>query len=265
MNSKTLLLFIFILTSPTKPTSFAATMEKFDIKDASSIYPNNPFLRKLAESVIRGDSRAVADGIRTLPSAVTETGTGNISLLMLAVAHSKTDIVRDLMRAGADPFLIASKQSNLGSPAGLALRMTSKPDIFQVLIEEGLDLNGGKEGESSALLHSAILQTGDNRLRQIIESKKVNLNLANRVQDTPLLRAIRSIQYDKALLLLDSGADPTLGRTNPLKELKEHTFLAADTKKDIAKKLLEKRLQAVMSESTEMKPAPVRPTSNSQN
>lgn len=75
------------------------------------------------------------------------------------------------------------------------------------------------------------------------------------------MNAIDSNQYAKALLLMDAGADPHLGCTNPLEELvKRHDNWTAGTPNDLMRQQLIQRMRAKgMTETTVMKMAPVRP------
>lgn len=234
-------------------------MGDFDVQDPKSIFPSSVAMQRLAEHVLRDDARALAEGLKAYPRGVTELGLHDIGLLLFATVNVKPNAVRVLMRAGADPHQPAARVANLGRPAALALRMNVKPDIFTVMIEEGLDLNGGKEGDGELLLVLAVMEPDDMRLRQILATGRANPNIADSVQATPLIRAVRATQYGKAMALLDAGADPGIGRRNVLLHLAEQKWVPGSPN-DLMARQLAQRLRAMgLTESTQMLNAPVRP------
>ncbi|MCE2970572.1 MAG: ankyrin repeat domain-containing protein [Burkholderiales bacterium] len=236
-------------------------MDPVNLKDPKTVYPDDAAMLELARLVLRDDARALGEALKKNPAAANTTGRHNVGLLLLAVANVRPDSVRVLMRAGADPFWPTSDISNLAEPAIYAQHRFTRPDMFTIMLEEGLDVNGGFEGEGTTLLKDAVLEADDRRLRQLIATGKVNVNLADSVQKTPLIIAINSTQYDKALLLLDAGADPRLGRWNVLEDLvNRHDKWAPGTPQDRDRKELIRRLRVLgMTETTPMQPAPQRP------
>ncbi len=236
-------------------------MDPVNLKDPKIVYPDDPAMLELARLVLRDDARALGEALKKNPAAANTMGRHNVGLLLLAVANVKPDSVRMLMRAGADPFWPTSKISNFGRPASYALGRFTQPDVFSIMLGEGLDVNGGIEGEGVTLLERAVLEADDRRLKQLLATGKVNVNLADSVQNTPFVHAIDSTQYDKALLLLDAGADPRLGGVNMLNELvNRHDKWAPGTPQDRDRKELIRRMRAMgMTETTPMQPAPQRP------
>lgn len=236
-------------------------MAPVNLKDPQTVYPDQPPMLALAQLVLRDDARALEVALKSNAGAANTMGRHNVGLLLLAVANVRPNAVRVLMRAGADPFWPTSKISNFGRPASYALGRFTNPDLFTLLMEEGLDVNGGFEDEGVTLAERAVLEADDRRLRQLIATGKVNLNLADSVQNTPFIHAIDSLQYGKALLLLNAGADPRLGRWNMLNELvKRHDKWAPGTPNDRDRNELIRRLRAIgMTETTPMQPAPQRP------
>jgi hypothetical protein len=237
-----------------------ARMEPVVLKDPKTVYADETAMLELARLVLRDDARTLALALQQNPAAANTMGRHNVGLLLLAVANVKPDAVRVLMRAGADPYWPTSKISNFGRPAIYALHRLTRPDIFTILLEEGMDVNGGLEDEGPPLLKAAVMEADDRRLKQLIATGKVNLNLADSVQKTPFIMAINSTQYDKALLLLSAGADPRLGRWNMLEDLvKRHDKWAPGTQQDRDRKELMRRMRALgMTEATPMQQAPQR-------
>jgi ankyrin repeat protein len=234
-------------------------VNQFDIKDPASVFPQSAVMQRLGQAVVREDLTALGNGLQAYPAGANEPGVHDVGLLMVAVANSRRDAVRVLMRAGADPHKPTSRVANLGRPAALALRMRGQPDIFVAMMEEGLDLNGGKEGEGETLLVLAILERDDLRLRQILASRRLNVNMANSAQITPLMKAIYSNQYGKAMMLLDAGADPAMGKVNPLEELTRHKWQSGSNNDLQVRQLAQRLRTSGLTEATEMRPAPVRP------
>ena len=239
----------------------AMDMARFDVKDPATVFPDSPEMQRLAQAVMRDDAAQLEAALRLQPAAANMVGVESVGLLMLAVVNGKPNAVRALMRAGADPHRGTSKLANLGRPASMALRMPPSPDLLGVMLERGLDVNGGRDADGKTLAAIAVMEPDDRRLRQLIATGKADLNLADRVQATPLTGAVMSNQYGKALLLLDAGADPRVGRINLLEELvNRHDNWAPGTEKDMARRQLIQRLRAAgLSETTVMRPAPMRP------
>lgn len=233
-------------------------MNAFSIKEPASVFPDRPDMQKLAQAVLRDDAQTLASGLRAYPGGADEKGAHGVGLLMMAVIQNRPAAVRVLMRAGADPHAGTSEIANLGRPAAMALRMKTSPDLLAILIEEGLDINGGREEAGESLLALAVMQSGDVRLRQLLATRKANVNLADSVQATPLLRAIRSLQYDKALMLLDAGANPALGDSNPLKLVARRRWEAGSPNDVLSRQLMDRLRAMGMTESTPMQPAPTR-------
>ncbi|MEI7774613.1 MAG: hypothetical protein WCK17_07535, partial [Verrucomicrobiota bacterium] len=177
------------------------TMPPVLLKDPKTVYADNPHMLAIAMSVQRDDAKAVAAALKSDPKAVQTMGNHNLGLLMLAVANERQQAVRVLMKAGADPFFPASEISSLSHPAAFAMKLF-KPDMFSILLEEGLDPNGGLEGEGLSLLEASLFKPDDRRLRQLIATPGINLNLADSVNNTPFSIAVSSRQYDRAILLL---------------------------------------------------------------
>ncbi|MBI5276014.1 MAG: hypothetical protein HY854_06085 [Burkholderiales bacterium] len=234
-------------------------MDAFDIRVPTSVFPGMPDMQRLAQLVTKDDAAKLDEALRRESGKVNQRGVHGVTLLLVAVALNKPNSTRVLLRAGADPHAHASRESNLGRPAAMALRMQTTPDLFGLMLEEKINLDGGSELETESLLALAVMEEGDQRLRQILATGRANVNLADRVQATPLLRAIRSNQYAKALLLLEAGANPGLGRTNPLVALQRHKWQPGSPNDVLLKRLDDKIRSTGLTEQTPMQPAPVRP------
>lgn len=86
---------------------------------------------------------------------------------------------------------------------------------FRLLLTHGLEPNVGFRGEVAPLLTDAIVFHNEAVIRYLIESG-ADINRADRFQSTPLHTAVEQ-NLKAALLLIETGADPTLkdklGRT----------------------------------------------------
>lgn len=231
------------------------------LKEPKTVYPDNPAMLALAQLVMRDDAKTLAQALQTNPDAVHNMGNHGVGLLMLAVANARPACVRLLMRAGANPHQPHTAISGIARPALYAMAIFPSPDIFTLMLEDGLDVNGGLEGHGVTLLKAAVSEPDDRRLRQLIATKKVDLNLADRVNNTPFTHAIDGILYDRALLLLDAGADPRVGRWNMLEDLiQRHDKWSPGTTNDRLRQELIRRLKALgMTEDTPMKVPTQRP------
>jgi hypothetical protein len=165
------------------------------------------------------------------------------------------------MRAGADPYQPSTDEVNLGYPAQMAMAATARPDNFEVMLKEGLDVNGGLERNGLSLVANAVRHSTDRRLRQLIATGKLDVNVQDEIGDTPLIDCVDMTQYGYAHLLLDAGANPRLGTSNVFRDLMTEKIRwdPKSTKGTERQRLIERLRAMGMTESTVTKPARVRP------
>lgn len=128
----------------------------------------DPKLAPLADAVARGDADALRAGLSGIHADTP--GSDGSSLLQLAVAAGRADVVTVLLDAGADP--------NRQAPAG------------------GSALHVAAFGDDPALLQLLLARGGDPDLRN------------SATGETPLVRAILGGGREQVRILLAAGADP---------------------------------------------------------
>jgi len=119
-----------------------------------------------------------------------------------AILKEKTGIVQKLLEAGSNP-----NQWVLQRTSALYYAVKNELfDIVELLIDYEADLNRTTQDEGS-VLHYA-LQLGFCGIAQLlIESGRIDVNLCNNDEETPLFLAIRNNDVNIVSLLLTQGAD----------------------------------------------------------
>lgn len=230
-----------------------------ELANPASIFQGDEKLVDLGTAILSDDQGRIKAIIEQAPGLLNANGAKKISPLMFATLNQRTRAIEILVRLGANSYQLTSKSANLGSPIGFALRATKGQDLLAVMLKAGAPIEGGVDGSEAPLIFSAIMLPSDVRLKQLIAAG-ANLDVANSVQSTPLMEAIDSLQYEKAELLLYNGANPFLGRFNPLRLLLEkHDKWAAGSPNDLARKRLIAKLRSMgMTDAAVMKHAPTR-------
>lgn len=234
----------------------AMASSEIDPASPVSIFYGDEKLVELGRAILSDDQERIKGIIVHAPKLLNANGAEQISPLMFATLNQRAHAVEILVKLGANPYQLTSDTVNLGSPISFALRATKGQDLLAVMLRAGASTEGGDDENEEPLLFSAIMLPSDIRLKQLIAAG-ANLDVADSVQSIPLMEAIDSLQYEKAELLLHSGANPFLGRFNFLKLLVEkHDKWTAGSPNDLARKRLIAKLRSMgMTEATVMKPA----------
>ncbi len=146
-----------------------------------------------------------------------------VTPLDLAVSQKRSDMVRDLLRHGADP-----KAGGL-DVATLLLKAVkdNEAGIARDLIEAGADVNTVAKDGSSPLHYAA--WSGNVELARLLLTRSPNVDATNQGKRTPLMCAAWQGNADLVQLLLAHKADPNLVDENgwtALKCAKERGFTA---------------------------------------
>lgn len=167
-----------------------------------------------------------------------------ISILTYATAASRPNIMRLLIGAGAD--VNASDDSNYKVPLAWAIDLTDPKDrytVAKVLIDSGANVN---VGNGSTPLMEAVSK-GDVRLVELLIATGADVNLHN--NDASNAYSVAAILGDQKLkrILLEAGADPTVGVARYRKDWGHHAFFqaAADGRVDVVEAMLSNGMATV--------------------
>lgn len=167
-----------------------------------------------------------------------------ISILTYATAASRPKIMRLLIGAGAD--VNASDDSIYKLPLAWAINSTDPEDrytVAKILIDSGANVN---MGNGSTPLMEAVSK-GDVRLVELLLAFGADVNLHD--DDANNAYSVAAILGDQKLkrILLEAGADPTVGVARYRKDWGPHAFFqaAADGRVDVVEAMLSNGMATV--------------------
>jgi ankyrin repeat protein len=117
---------------------------------------------------------------------------------MAAVLRGKANIVFHLLKAGADPMI--GESSGYHPPHGAAFQ--GRPDIMQILIDHGLDVNTFHSGDGFLPLHRACWGQEQRHAATLLVLLKHGIDPGVKSKDGKTCREMT--QNDFVLSVLDS-------------------------------------------------------------
>lgn len=168
--------------------------------------------RALAEAVERGNldraRTALAQG-----ADVNAVGRDGMTPLFWALAKQNIDGFRFLLEQGSNPNIIVELPPHFQEAQAGAMEMAAQmedPAYLRTLLEHGGDPNIiVNEQWDIPLIYRAIMSRRLDNVSILLDAG-AKINHRDKSNATPLMQAITSRQFEIALLLLRSGADPTL-------------------------------------------------------
>lgn len=140
---------------------------------------------------------------------------GGISALMVAAGAGHVEVIKELLRAGADPNASAAI-AHVGFYTPLVMAMTPRKknrfELIDALIAGGAQLNPPVWFHESPLCTA--LHMNDTELVKALLKRGSDVNWENQYGTTPLSAAVTDANTEVALvrLLLNAGADPNKPR-----------------------------------------------------
>jgi cytohesin len=162
-----------------------------------------PRFERLCRAAMEGDKAQVERILTAHPDLLEyqEARAGKVSILHVAAAGGKREVVEDLLAKGASPSLLDANQR---TPLHWAA-LNGKKDAAELLIAKGADPNAPDAGHSTPLYWAAAMGRKD--VVELLLDKGANPNARCFLGRTPLdLPAARGDQ-DTVALLLAKGAD----------------------------------------------------------
>ncbi len=133
-------------------------------------------------------------------------GPGGRTSLEIAVDHRCVEVVRVLLKAGANPD---PRSSDYSGPLYQAILLHPKSGLAELLLQYGADPNGVVTPSGETPLYPAIRHRDLALVRLLIE-RGANVNHQGRTGQTPLMTAVMVDNAIIARLLLERGADLNL-------------------------------------------------------
>lgn len=166
-------------------------------------------LNQLNVSVVTGDVAALEVALSEEPQNVHVTDAGGRSLLVIAIENKQQDIVKLLLKYGADP----NQATKAGfSPLARAVAV-GNPKVIEILTASGAEFT---QPDDHTILHAAIMQDQVQRVKLLLSSG-VSLNNQDYHGSTPLHVAAWLGSNIILKILLAGGANPKVedkdGRT----------------------------------------------------
>lgn len=140
-------------------------------------------------------------------------GCSSGSQLMRAVGTRDVGSVKALLKGGADPNF---KEERMGMTPLIMSAIVQSPEISQLLIDNGAEVNGTDQLGKTAL-HTAAM-TGDCAMTKVLVLNGAEVDAADTFGATPLMEAVGS-GADIVKCFIDQGADvnrPAKGGLTPL-------------------------------------------------
>ena len=131
--------------------------------------------------------------------------TSGVTVLMEASRTGNVEVVQELLAHGARPN-VQDKDSYRGQTALMWAVAEKHPEIVNLLVKAGADVNACSDGGFTPLLFAA--QQGDLESAKTLIGAGANVNQAAPEEGSPLVLAAHSGHEELAILLLDKGADP---------------------------------------------------------
>ena len=170
-------------------------------------------MRELAEAIGRNDTSAVARLVKSVD--VNRDGLDDVTPLILAMRQLRRtpeqhDVVRLLLEAGARPNVGAQYEL----PLSIALEVAGKagPEPVKLLLDAGADPNA-KDSFGDPVWFLATGKSSSPEILTMLLDRGADANTIGKNGSTALFSAANTRNWKAALLLLQRGADPNLGRS----------------------------------------------------
>lgn len=173
---------------------------------------DDPAQRALGEAVERGNLEQARAALEQ-GADVNALGRDGMVPLFWALAKQNVDGFRFLLKQGADPNVVVDLPRHFQESRAGAMEMASQledPAYLRALLEHGGDPNTiVNELWDIPLIYRAIMSRRLDNVRILLEAG-AEINHRDKSNATPLIQAITARQFETALFLLRSGADPTI-------------------------------------------------------
>ena len=175
-------------------------------------YFDNPKEVQLANAVATGNltlaQQSLDDGVD-----VNRVGREGMTPLFWAISKQNLQGFRWLLDHGANANTLtrwqtADGQTEIASALALAAVMKDS-SYLQMLLDHGGDPNAVTNDWEQTPIYAVIMRRGIDNVKLLIEYH-ADLNHQDKSLKTPMLEAVNARMYAIALLLLQSGADPTV-------------------------------------------------------
>ena len=168
--------------------------------DVHEVFPNT-HVAELAEAIADNDAKRVHLLAKT--TDLRAHGDKNVTLLEWAIVNQSKRAFEALLEEGADPTLPGIDNSTAAHMAAMA----NDAYYLRVLLARGLDPNLQDQRIREPLLSASLMGAREEQFSALL-SAGADPNVSDSMGDTPLHVAAQVNQYRKALVLLESGANP---------------------------------------------------------
>lgn len=172
----------------------------------------DPAQRALAAAVEKGQLDEAQAAIEQ-GAEVNAVGQHGMAPLFWALAKQNIDGFRFLLEQGADPNIVVDLPKHFQDRQAGAMEMAAQLEdssYLRSLLEHGGDPNTIVNSRwDTPLLYRAIMSRRPDNVRLLLEFG-ADVNHRDNAGKTPLIEAVTARMFEMALLLLRSGADPTI-------------------------------------------------------
>ena len=179
-------------------------------RDSGSVF-SDPKAVALIECISR-NSGELSSECQAYIGAVNSIGQENQTPMYWMLRHNSLSPngVRDLIRAGANPFIFGKK---LGETSATYIVAEKNIEFLSSLLDSGIDINhyDNNIGWASSIIHTAIIHWDDAKIDLLVH-RGANLEIKDNSGNTPLLMTRFAVgeksSYYRQLFLLTRGASP---------------------------------------------------------
>lgn len=132
---------------------------------------------------------------------------GDTPLTLAARFNTNVEVLNLLVNEGLDVHMKMPDGQNL---LMLAAASNKNPDILKFLITAGIDIDEKTPIGMTALNAAILLNPKNPQILKFLIQNKIKINYQDKSGVSPLMLAIRYLNFDAAEMLLDAGANPEL-------------------------------------------------------
>jgi len=148
-----------------------------------------------------GDTEKVKSILEQNPTLLDSRNDNNLTPLIISSIHGNIDVVRLLIKKGAD----INAGDNEGSNALHNAAASGQKEVIELLLSKGVDVNLGDNNGMTAL--HFVATRGYFECGKLLVAKGAEVNVKERNGRTPLFFAVRSGNIEFCQLLIDEGAE----------------------------------------------------------
>lgn len=185
--------------------------QKMDVRD----YFDSPSQVNLIKAAERGDRQQLRNAMEQ-GADVNKVGRAGMTPLFWAFGKQNLDGYKLLLEFGADPNIVVELPESFEEEQAGALEMAARiedSEYLRLLLDSSGNPNLLLNDWNEPLIYRAIMYRRPDNVSLLLKYG-AEIDYQDKSGSTPLRKAVTARQFEIALLLLRSGADPTIQNNN---------------------------------------------------